>query len=218
MRAHELVQVVGPAARQDALDEDRFVHAHARASIVERRMIDEVHVFRVRLDRPSSGRDLSGDEAERAGRFRFASDRDAYVRAHAALRAIVGRALGIAPRDVMFSTGPHGKPGVRGGLEINLSHAGGLALVAIGPRPLGVDVERVKDIDPSEVARRYFSAAERAALAGVAEGERRRGFYRGGTRKEAFLKATGEGRARELAGFDVSAGDEARLLATGPRP
>jgi 4'-phosphopantetheinyl transferase len=192
-------------------------------------MIDDVKVWRVRLDAPAPAHAhahddddaaaasvLSEDERARAARFKFDRDREAYVRAHAALRAIVGRALGVAAGEVEFTFGPHGKPRV-GALELNLSHAGALALVALGPRPLGVDVERTAPIDPPgphEVAVQYFSPAERAELARAADPLA--AFYRVWTRKEAFLKATGEGLSRPLDSFDVSAGAGAALVATRP--
>ena len=148
---------------------------------------------------------LSPDEAERAARFRFEPDRVAFVATRAALRTLVGSHLGVAPRDVTFRYGEHGKPEVAG-LSFNASHAGDVALVALASSGrIGVDVEAMRPgVEMRALARRFFTASENAALARLSEGELAAGFYGCWTQKEAFVKAVGEGLSFELDRVEVA--------------
>lgn len=172
----------------------------------------EVHVWRIWLDQhPAVVRQLWGmlSDAERARalQFRFARDRDRFIVAHAALRSILSRYLGIAPADVRFHTSAYGKPVIDADtvIRFNLSHSGDLALCAIaGEREVGVDVEQIRpDLEWEGLARRFFSADEVAALEALDPGDRLDGFMRCWTRKEAYLKARGEGLALPLDSFSV---------------
>ena len=165
---------------------------------------------------------LSEAERERARRFHRDLHRNRFVRAHAALRTLLGSALNRPGAELTFEAGPQGKPALAGddGLHFNLSSTEGLALVALSRHgPLGVDVERHRP-DPSllEVAERFFSPAEVTALREVPTGERLGAFHRIWTRKEAYIKAVGLGLSLDLDTFDVSLkpGPGARLLATRP--
>ena len=188
----------------------------------------EVHVWRVdyrELASPERAlQSLSESERIRAARFHRDSDRLRYVVAHAALRDVLGRCLSLAPERLVFQTGEHGKPALRDApsLQFNLSDSDGLALIGVAvDGPLGIDVERHRE-DPTliDVADRFFSPAEVRALRAVDPSRRLDAFFRIWTRKEAFIKAVGEGLARDLASFDVSLdpGHGASLLATRPDP
>ena len=85
----------------------------------------------------------------------------------------------------------HGKPRALRGPPFNLAHTGGLALVAVGTAELGVDVERDTGAAVLEGSALALSAAERAAVAAVADPAV--AFVRLWTRKEAYLKGTGKG-------------------------
>ena len=150
---------------------------------------------------------LSAEEAARADRFLRAEDRDRYRASHAALRLILGRALGVAPGVLAFATGPAGKPelagGLAGALHFNLSHSGARALVGISPEAaIGVDVEALRPIpDALRIARTQFAQAEAEALAALppeAVGPAFTGLW---TRKEAVVKALGAGLSLPLDRF-----------------
>jgi len=176
----------------------------------------EVHVLSASLDLPPSQRgrlwaSLSPDERARAERFRFDIHRDRFIVARALLREILGALLGVAARRLAFDYSARGKPSLARpfaaeDLRFNLSHADGLALYAIARgREVGVDVERVRPLpDAEHIAARFFSPREQAALRSLPAVERAAGFFACWTRKEAFLKATGDGLARRLDAFDVS--------------
>ena len=179
---------------------------------------EDVHVWRVRLSQGNAAELrplLSDDERERAARFHFAGDRDAYIVAHGMLRRIL---RGYTEGNLRFVTAELGKPslGDTDDVRFNLSHSGDLALVAVArSREVGVDVERWKDdIEHLELADFVFSAAERAALRALDASDRVAGFFAAWSRKEAYIKASGLGITRGLDHFDVTLrpGDDARIL------
>src|SRR5262249_48037202 len=104
-------------------------------------------------------------------------------------------------------------------LRFNLSHSQNLALYAFAlDREVGVDVEAMRPLDDAaEIARRYFSQAENAAFERIVPAQRLEAFFNCWTRKEAFLKATGEGLNRPLDSFDVTLtpGEAAQLSIAG---
>jgi 4'-phosphopantetheinyl transferase len=171
--------------------------------------------------------DLAPDEAERARRLRFQSDRRRFVASHLALRRILAGCLGIAPGEVRLQAAPLGKPHLdpaRHGttLRFNLSHSGELALVAVGGEvEVGVDVElRRPRPDLDALVTRYFSPRERAVIVASPPAHRLDAFFDYWTLKEAYLKACGDGLARRLDAFDVVLDHDAppRLLEVRDRP
>lgn len=183
---------------------------------------DEVHVWRAALDLPDPlaealGRLLSADERERAERFHFARDRRRFSAGRGLLRDILSRYLNAAPQELRFHYNAHGKPSLYGSdLRFNLSHSGGLALFAVTVGgEVGVDVERIRpEVMQEGLARRYFSPREVTALEALPPEQQPPGFFNCWTRKEAYIKARGEGLSLPLDSFDVSLepGKPARLL------
>jgi 4'-phosphopantetheinyl transferase len=164
---------------------------------------------------------LSEDERARAARFRFAADTRRFQVARGSLRSILGAYSGCPARDLKFSYSPHGKPRLadeRARIRFNVSHSGeqGLLAVVLG-REVGVDIEAMRDnVEFDQLAERFFSEQERESLRALPPEMKLRGFYRGWTCKEAFLKAQGVGLSRSLSSFDVEIAGPARLLATRP--
>jgi len=186
----------------------------------------EVHLWSCMVDLSAASlheayEALSDDELERARRYRFPRDECRFVAARYFLRRTLAEYLSVGPRELSFTYGPFGKPmlparldGTR--LEFNLSHSGEMVVLAIGRGPaVGVDVEqviRVSELDA--IASRFFSASEKAALNEVPAQARDFAFYCCWTRKEAFLKALGDGLAHPLDSFDVSLDEKSpRLIA-----
>jgi len=151
---------------------------------------------------------LDTAELARADRFATATLRARFVAAHASVRAILAAYLGSTPVAVSFVRGERGKPHVpSGNLAFNVSHSGELAVcvVAAGGR-CGVDIERVRAVpDAGQLADTYFSHGEADELRRLPVDTRDRAFLGTWTRKEAFLKATGEGLSRPLDSVDVTA-------------
>jgi 4'-phosphopantetheinyl transferase len=175
--------------------------------------LGEIHVCSVPLVAPDAclatlREYLTSEEREQAGRFRTAALQDAYTIARGTLRAIVGRCLDMAPADVSLDYGEHGKPRIGSGhaLKFNLSHSGGRALYAVSvDRELGVDLEEIRPMDDCEpIASRYFNEREIRDLLSLPARHRGAAFYTCWTRKEAYIKAVGEGLSHALDGFRVS--------------
>ena len=182
-----------------------------------------VHVWAVRLDDASvdldRGRDLlSPDERQRAARFKFERDRRRYLVAHVALHAILSRYLQFASATLCFDTGTNGKPKLPSehapsGVEFNLSHSNEMALLAVTHgREVGVDVEYDKEnFEFQEVAERFFTPREVAAMRSLPAHLQRPAFFKCWTSKEAFLKAKGTGLSGKLDEVAISLTTEQRV-------
>jgi 4'-phosphopantetheinyl transferase len=157
---------------------------------------------------------LTPDEQARAARFHFDVDRRLYVASHVALRLLLARYAGCAPDAVPIAADANGRPvltGVLSRLHFNVSHSGEMALAAFTLNdPVGVDVERVRDLpDAIQIAERYFAAGEREAIRRAPAERRSAVFAVTWTRKEAILKALGLGLHAPLDSFETGAPDGA---------
>ncbi len=191
---------------------------------------DEVQLWKVDLDAIRADESrwqevLSSDELTRASRFHFPADRQCFVATRALLRTILAGYLSTDPKRLSFSYSKKEKPSLvlpRAGVDVtfNVSHSGGIALLAfVQRREIGIDVEQVReDFDVEAIARRFFSAREQEQLAALPNEERFEAFFRCWTRKEAYIKATGDGLSLPLHQFDVSVAPEESdaLLSTRP--
>jgi 4'-phosphopantetheinyl transferase len=186
---------------------------------------DEIHVWAIHLDPPPAeverlGRFLAADEWERANRFRFEKHRRQYVVGRGALRTLLAAYTSGTPEAVRFRYGPRGKPFLEspdaGRLEFNLSNSDELALAAfVTGREIGVDVELLRPMpDCEQISERFFSESERKVLREMPGPVKEETFFNCWTRKEAYLKAVGEGLAAPLDSFDVTLapGDPPRML------
>ena len=173
-----------------------------------------IDVWRVHLDEPTfpAASFLSPDELNRAQRFHFEKDRLHFIQCRSALRFLLGRYLGLPAADLRFEYQPGGKPELAAQqnplqLRFNVSHSAQLALIAVGAvHRLGIDIEQERsDVDIAALAERYFSARERATLQALPDHLHLTAFFACWTRKESFLKATGDGLWFPLADFSVTA-------------
>jgi len=191
---------------------------------------DEVHVWCVFLAQPATrvqslASTLSKNERIRAERFHFERDRRRFRVSQGYLRTILGRYLKIAPQQIEFRHGHRGKPALKETestnpekrrLQFNISHSHELVIYAITRnREVGVDIEHVRPMpDAEQIVERFFSVQERTAFRLIPPSQKIEAFFSCWTRKEAFLKASGEGLYRPLEQFSVSLspGEPARLL------
>jgi 4'-phosphopantetheinyl transferase len=190
----------------------------------------QVHVWLVRADNAALCMAcfenlLATAERERAARFKFEKDRRLYTAAHVALRSILAGYLNVAPGDLEFEIGQRGKPRLaptfsKDSLEFNLSHSSEVALIAVTrERGIGVDIEHIKEeFAFVEVAERYFTAREVAAIRALPEELQRRAFYQCWTSKEAFLKAKGVGLSGELDEVEILLDGEGRVQVKNTLP
>ena len=189
-------------------------------------------MWRASLELPCSEvealqQNLTEEELVRADRFHFQRHRRRFIAARGLLRTILGRYVKKEPRQLRFSYGPRGKPELSGHsgdsrLEFNVSHSHNLALYAITHgREIGVDVERIRpNLAGEKIAERFFSPREAAALRRLPAEIQQEAFFACWTRKEAYLKAIGEGITLRLDQFEVSVtpGDSAAVLTINGDP
>jgi 4'-phosphopantetheinyl transferase len=194
---------------------------------------DQVHVFCAVLNQPPGrlqqlSQTLSADEQQRASRFRFETDRQHFIVCRGILRTILGRYLDLEPSQLQFSYGSHRKPAlapstassnaISGKLQFNVSHSHELALYALTlGREIGVDLEHIRPMpDAEQIAQRFFAPGEYAAFRTIPQPQKQLAFFQCWTRKEAYIKALGQGLSFPLSQFEVSLvpGEPARLLHT----
>jgi 4'-phosphopantetheinyl transferase len=161
-------------------------------------VIDGVHIWRAALDDPNwpGPGGLPADERERADGLLREEAARRWVAARWALRRALSQYLGVEPAAVELEIGENGKPRLAGGsgLEFNLSHSGGLALVAVAERQVGVDVELIAPRqDLPALAERALPATDAAAVRAAPAADRAAVFYAAWTRHEARLKCLGSG-------------------------
>jgi 4'-phosphopantetheinyl transferase len=187
----------------------------------------EVHLWAIRFeaseDRFERCRQwLDSGERERAARFHFERHARAYILGRGALRALIGAYLNLPPEAIRFRYGAKGKPALDlgpAGIAFNFSNSGpfGLYAFALGCE-LGVDVEELRPVPEIEnIAARFFARDEISDLMSLPEPERPCAFFRCWTRKEAYVKAVGDGLSVPLDSFRVAllAGEPARITHLG---
>jgi 4'-phosphopantetheinyl transferase len=187
-----------------------------------------VDVVACRLDvRPGEvqalRRILAPDELARADRLRTDALRDAFAVGRGRLRQVLGLAAGCSPAAIRLASDADGKPRLDGPgesrLRFNVTHSRALMLCAVTTdHAVGIDVEYVSlDTEWAELAPRYLAPEEHRAIAALPPDARRDAFFACWTRKEAVIKATGEGLRRPLRSFRVSVPpDPAAVLSCDP--
>lgn len=185
----------------------------------------EFEVWQARLDLHDEevmqcAKFLSRDEQLRADRFYFEPDRRRFIVTRGKLRLLLSRHFQIAPTAIVFAYMKHGKPFVAGNtaqIHFNVSHSEECALYAISRScRLGVDIECLnRDVDWRGLGKRFFTHNESTALQHLSASSRKRAFFACWTRKEAIIKATGDGLSLPLDQFEVTVEPDAepRILA-----
>ena len=147
--------------------------------------------------------------------------RNRFIAGRALLRDLLAGYLGQPPEAIRFAYNEWGKPALAPGfvtrdLRFNLSHSEDLAMYAfVLDRDVGVDLEMIRaEVANERVAGNFFSASEVATLRALPLEHQAEGFFNCWTRKEAYVKARGQGLSIELKSFDVSLipGQEAKIL------
>jgi 4'-phosphopantetheinyl transferase len=173
---------------------------------------NEIHVWRADISGmerwPQSVMSALSEE-ERARHARFLQERDArrFALGRAMLRVALGRRLGVPPQSLRFESGPFGKPRLAPEREapfrFNVAHSGDVVLVAVAlDREVGIDVEAIRPIDDLDsLVRATFSEREQRGIS--AAPDRLASFFATWTRKEAVVKALGQGLSFPLDAFDV---------------
>ena len=176
---------------------------------------EDIHVWRANLEcEPATLHSLetilAPEEVARAGRFRLTRDRNSFIATRGILRNLLGKYVGCAPSEIVLKYGERGKPSLSDvqhqTVQFNVSRSHGLALFAFAAeKSVGIDVELVRHNFPAtEIAARYFSPQEVEELKALPPSHFYEGFFLCWTRKEAYVKARGEGMLISLDSFRVS--------------
>lgn len=172
-----------------------------------------VHIWQIDLNQSEQIADelyslLSLDEQQKTDRFHFPRHRRRSIIARANLRIILAKYLNLEPAELSFTYAEHGKPEIKNtiNLEFNLSHSHELALLAITEgMPIGIDLEyRRPERAGLEIAQRFFSTEEYETLKSLPAAQHCEAFFNAWTRKEAFIKAIGQGLSYPLDDFAVT--------------
>ena len=190
-------------------------------------LADEAHVWRIKISDFIGHLEkffalLSLQERQRANRFVFSQDEQSFIIVHGVLRSLLAKYLNIDPKEIRFAVNSHGKPklvnfnnkktgfpacaGNDGQINFNISHSHDMALLAFAKDiEIGVDIEYMKDkVNCIDIARRFFSTREAAELAKLPKKEQQQAFFHCWARKEAFIKAIGQGLSFPLRQFIVN--------------
>lgn len=173
---------------------------------------EEVQVWCARVDEAAVAAAvglLNEEELARMERMRLGIARHEYVVGRGMLRVLAGAATACGPRQVTIGAGEFGKPRVEG-IEFSVAHSHGLVVLALcREAALGVDVEWLeREIEALEIARSTFAPGEVKRIEQAAEGaDRAREFFAVWTRKEALVKAHGQGMTVPLDSFETPEGD-----------
>jgi len=183
---------------------------------------NEIHIYRSSLETTSDKiKDyesfLSADELYKANRYKFEKDRFHYITGRALLRNILSRYLNQFPGEIVFSYSDKGKPFIKDTeVKFNLAHSGGRAVYAVANNmDIGIDIEFMRELpDALQIAKRFFSEKEVVEFSEIREDDIRTAFFNCWTRKEAFIKAVGEGLSYPLKDFSVTLkpGDKPEIL------
>jgi 4'-phosphopantetheinyl transferase len=177
---------------------------------------DEAHLWYFDLDNAKKEHDLiksllSQDELNRAASFHFEKDRKRYICARGILRLLISVYTGINPAKIKFCYSEFGKPELEkeiyeNTIQFNLAHSENAAVFGfIKNTHLGIDIEFLRPIaNFLEIAKRYFSTKESRQLNYFSEEKRTEAFYNCWVKKEAVIKAIGEGLSFPLKDFTVS--------------
>ncbi|MCC9306321.1 4'-phosphopantetheinyl transferase superfamily protein [Kitasatospora sp. RB6PN24] len=172
---------------------------------------------------------LDAAEQRKAAAFRRPADQDLYRVAHVALRTLLADRLHRPAADLLFRQAacpgcgePHGRPEVLCDepLEFSLSHTTGLALIALAPVTVGLDVEQLAAFGAATATdiARQLHPAEQTELAAVAAELRPAATLRCWVRKEAYLKGTGMGLGAGAGADYVGLGPGYPPTPAGPPP
>jgi len=174
-----------------------------------------VHVWRAPLsespERASRIRPLLSDqEIIRANRCRVPHPQYQFVITRGILRTLLSHYVGVPTTEIHFENQPQGKPMLvtpsANPIEFNVSHARGMALIAITlQHAIGIDVEWIdRTVQDRDIAERYFSKRESTYLMSLSTPERTQQFFTFWTCKEAYLKMEGQGITGGLAHCGIS--------------
>lgn len=150
---------------------------------------------------------LSAAERTRLNGFYFSKDKQIFYQSHNALRLILSYYLSKKPSEIKYELTSYGKPYLSNNrLQFNLSHTDTMAVIAVTEgADIGIDIENLnREVEFEDLAKRFFCETEYLKLVQAPPDEKKNAFFNCWTRKEAFIKAVGEGLSYPLNDFEVT--------------
>ena len=163
---------------------------------------------------------ISEDEQKRAAKFYFEKDRVRFIVARGFLRMILACYIKKTPEEFRFRYNKFGKPSLENinnnNVQFNLSHSDKMIVYGFTScRDIGIDIERIRTSeDTVQILDHFFSELEKEEFKMIPEEKKKETFYQCWTRKEAYIKARGEGLSIPLDDFSVTLipGSPAKLI------
>ena len=151
---------------------------------------------------------VSDSERQRAARYVHAIDAARHLLGRFVVRSVLARALGRGWVAEELPIGSKGKPALLGsGIDFSISHSGSWVWAAFCREvAVGIDVEEVRRLEDLDGLINHLHPVEAESIRGRAGDDAHAAFFRCWTRKEALLKAVGEGLSRDLDSFQVATG------------
>lgn len=174
---------------------------------------NNVHIWQLNISQTKNHHEyfnnlLSKDEKLKVERFKFKKDKITSVMARGVLRVLFSKYLDCLIDDIIFKYGEYGKPELANNktIKFNVSHSGEMIVIAFcNDYDIGIDVEYIKrDFNVFDIVDNYFSKQEIKALHKIPNNQQTEAFFRGWTRKEAFIKAKSQGLSFPLDSFSIS--------------
>jgi 4'-phosphopantetheinyl transferase len=192
---------------------NQFIRTKPSADLILHQ--DEVHIWIVDIEKNSTDMKyfrelLSPEESKQADKFIFEKDRFRYTITHGALHILICAYTGVNEKLINYIQGKYRKPGLQVSswkkLYFNLSHSGNFILYAFSwDLELGIDIEQIRDMQDSDsIIERFCSEKEKAEYFSIQKENRTQAFFKCWTRKEAYIKARGDGLYFPLNNFTVS--------------
>ncbi|MCG2590815.1 4'-phosphopantetheinyl transferase family protein [Rhodohalobacter sulfatireducens] len=168
---------------------------------------NNVHIWVVDTNCKALPNYLSAAEMKRWNNFYFTQGKQTFYQSHNALRLILSQYLSEKPSELEFQLTSFGKPFIKNSrIQFNLSHSDSMAVIAVTEdAEIGVDIESLdRKVEYDDLAKRYFCEKEYQKLLQVSTSQKRYAFFNCWTRKEAFIKALGDGLSYPLNDFEVT--------------
>lgn len=156
---------------------------------------------------------ISQNKKERIMRFKRREDAYRALVADILIRTMACRFLGIRNTEIKFKESEYGKPYLLNynDYHFNISHSGDWVVCAIDSRPIGIDVEQIREVDFG-IARHFFSKMEYLELSKKTGNNKVAFFYDLWTLKESYIKATGDGFSKEPDSFTIAFGRQGAFI------
>jgi len=164
-----------------------------------------IYLFKINIDQNYNLIDpnlvLSKEELSKAGRFLKYEDKKRYIVSKYFLRTLLSNFVKLEPSEIKYHFIGNKKPAIDD-VNFSMSHSGNFIIIGLDTMPIGVDIEYINiQFGFDDIIQNLFSENEKSFINNGSD--RNLNFYTLWTRKEALLKATGEGLIDDLHQLDM---------------